>query len=277
MQDYYAQVSAAFDRAAGSYSADYAANPIMAWLTDDTFTRLCALFPPGARLLEIGCGTGDIALRLAASGREIIATDISPAMIEAAERAAAGHPGRSRVIWRVAAAGRLQAAVDRPIDGAYSNFGPLNCEPELGLVASTLASMLPPDAPFLCSVMNRWCAWELVLGLARLRPREATRRLGKGWRMARMSGAAGDAPSEIPVRYFTPREFARHFRPYFALQACAGYPVLIPPPYLAGRRPAATQRFDRLERAVRSWPFFRSIGDHFLVVLRRTGAPIGPR
>ena len=166
MRDYYARVSAAFDRAADSYSADYAGNPIMAWLADDTYARLCALFPPGAWLLEIGCGSGDMALRLAAAGREIIATDISPAMIEVAERAASGHPARSRVTWRVAAAARLEAVVDRPLDGAYSNFGPLNCEPELGQVAALLAAKLPAGASLLCSVMNRWCAWEIGLGLA---------------------------------------------------------------------------------------------------------------
>ena len=35
--DYYARVAHAFDRAAASYGADYVANPIMAWLEDDTF------------------------------------------------------------------------------------------------------------------------------------------------------------------------------------------------------------------------------------------------
>ena len=90
--DYYARVAHAFDRAAASYGADYVANPIMAWLEDDTFAQLCRLFPPGSRLLEIGCGTGDMALRLAGAGREVVATDISPAMIAQAQSAAASHP-----------------------------------------------------------------------------------------------------------------------------------------------------------------------------------------
>ncbi len=271
-QDYYAQVSAAFDRAAESYRSDYAANPVMAWLSDDTFERLCALFPAGGRALEIGCGPGEMALRLAAAGREVIATDISPAMIDAARRQAEGQPGAVRVTWRAAPAGQLTETVTGCIDGAYSNFGPLNCEPELDALARTLARLLPPGAPFLCSVMNRWCVWELALGFARLRSREATRRLGKGWRTARMSAAAGEAASEIAVRYFTPGEFARLFRPYFRLETCLGYPVVIPPPYTAARWPDAARRFGGLERRVRAWPGLRSLGDHFLLVLRRTDA-----
>jgi SAM-dependent methyltransferase len=268
-RDYYAQVAAAFDRAAGSYGADYAANPIMAWLEDDTFARLCALFPAGSRVLEIGCGTGEMALRLAAAGREVVATDISPAMIEAARRAAEGRPGATRVTWRVAAAGQLTQLAPGPLAGAYSNFGPLNCEPDLAQVSRSLAQLLPPRAPLLCSVMNRWCGWELALGFLRLRPREATRRLGKGWRTARMSAAAGQPPSEIPVRYFTPGEFASHFRPSFRLETCLGYPVIVPPPYTAARWPEAVRRLGSVDRRVRAWPGLRSLGDHFLVALRR--------
>jgi hypothetical protein len=174
------------------------------------------------------------------------------------------------VTWRVAAAGELARVVSGPLDGAYSNFGPLNCEPELDALAATLARLLPPGAALLCSVMNRWCAWELALGFARLRPREATRRLGKGWRLARMSAAAGEPASEIAVRYYSPREFARRFEPHFRLETCLGYPVVIPPPYTAARWPNAASRLGRVERLVRRWPGFRSLGDHFLVVLRRT-------
>lgn len=270
--DYYAQVSAAFDRAAGSYAADYAANPIMAWLEDDTFDRLCALFPPGSRVLEIGCGSGEMALRLAAAGRNVLATDISSAMIDVARAAAADQPPAARITWRVAAAGQLDGLASGPLDGAYSNFGPLNCEPDVAQVARRLAELLPPGGAFLASVMNRWCAWELALGFARLRPREATRRLGSGWRTARMSAAPGQPPSEFPVRYFSPGEFAGLFRPWFRLETCLGYPTVVPPPYTAARWPDAARRLAGVERRVRAWPGLRSLGDHFLVVLRRVDA-----
>ena len=49
-RQYYQQIADGFDRAAGSYEADYTANPIMAWLEDDTYARLLALFPAGSRL-----------------------------------------------------------------------------------------------------------------------------------------------------------------------------------------------------------------------------------
>jgi ubiquinone/menaquinone biosynthesis C-methylase UbiE len=271
-QDHYQAVADGFDRAADSYDTDYGANPIMAWLEDDTFARLAALFPPGSRLFEVGCGTGQMAVRLAQSGRVIVASDISPAMIERA-RLVATPSATDSVTWVTAPAAALADALPGEtgrFDGGYSNFGPLNCDPELDKVAKGLATLVRPGGAFLCSVMGRFSAWELAWGILTLRPREATRRLGRGWVAAHMSGAPGEAPAVIPVRYYTPRGFARSFAPYFRVETALAYPLLIPPPHMATRFPSAPARLQRLERAFAGLPGLRALGDHFLLVLRRT-------
>ena len=55
------------------------------------------VFPPGARILEINCGTGNDAVFLARSGMHVTATDISPMMIEETKRKAGSTAGRRRV------------------------------------------------------------------------------------------------------------------------------------------------------------------------------------
>ncbi len=55
-----------------------------------TLDRVRAHLIPEARVLELGCGTGTTALKLAPHVAEITATDVSPAMIEIARDKGAG-------------------------------------------------------------------------------------------------------------------------------------------------------------------------------------------
>jgi ubiquinone/menaquinone biosynthesis C-methylase UbiE len=279
---HYTEISQAFDLAARNYDALYQANPVMAWMRNKSLAALLTAFTPGSRLLEIGCGTGDEALALSRAGYRIVATDISPEMINAA-RAKAQTLGSNDVSWWVLAAGRLEDLLAEygpaSFDGAYASFGALNCEPELVPVFDALARLLRPNAALVCSVMNRWCAWEIVWELLRLHPRRAFRRLGKGWLTAGLASPGGSLP--VPVLYYTPRGFVRALAPQFRLQAVFGLPVFLPPPYLAhllDRHPALFSRLQRVEGLLRDrFPFY-NLGDHFLLVATRTGqAPASSR
>lgn len=59
-----------------------------------TLDRTRALLRPQDRVLELGCGTGSTALRLAGGVRSYLATDISAGMIEIAEEKLAADPVR---------------------------------------------------------------------------------------------------------------------------------------------------------------------------------------
>src|SRR4029077_192501 len=52
-------------------------------------------------------------------------------------------------------------------DAAYSNFGPLNCVPDLSAAATQIAGRLRPGGVIVASVIGRICPWELALYLAR--------------------------------------------------------------------------------------------------------------
>jgi len=269
---HYAQVAQAFDQAARDYDALYQANPLMAWLRQESLATLQAVFPPGSQLLEIGCGTGDEALALGRAGYHIVATDISPAMIQAARAKAGLDTGD--VTWRALPAGQLADLLADyacgSFDGAYASFGALNCEPDLAQTITALAKLLRPGAALVCSAMNRWCAWEIGWGLLHLRPRQAFRRLGGDWLAAGL--ASPDGRLTVPTRYYTPRGFARRAAPHLRVRQVRGLPVLLPPPYLAHlleRRPSLFARLERSERRCRDCFPFHSLGDHFLLVLER--------
>src|SRR5262245_47655900 len=85
-----------FDSLASRYDGDFAQRPIARWLRSRVQARLDAHFDAEHHTLELGCGTGEDALYLAARGVRVTATDASPAMLEAA-RAKLAHHNRERM------------------------------------------------------------------------------------------------------------------------------------------------------------------------------------
>lgn len=78
-----------WDRIAPKYAADAIAD-LEGY--EATLRRVQGLLSTSQDVLEIGCGTGSTALRLAPFTRSLLATDVSPAMIDIAHQRLAGQP-----------------------------------------------------------------------------------------------------------------------------------------------------------------------------------------
>ena len=74
--------TAFWDKAAAKYARQPIADPVA---YEAKIARIRALLRPEDRMLEIGCGTGSTALRLAPNVAEFTATDSSSRMIDIAE------------------------------------------------------------------------------------------------------------------------------------------------------------------------------------------------
>lgn len=264
---YYAAVAAAFNCAAADYDRLHTTNPVMAWLRQQSLALLKATFPSNSRLLELGCGTGEEARNLAAAGRRVLATDISPVMIDVA----GGGDPRGLVEFRTLGAHEVNLLRgefgDQCFDGAYSSFGALNCEPRTSEVAEGLRYLIKPGGHVVVSVMNRTCLWEMAWFLGHGQFAQAGRRLHGDWMNATVTGT-----HTVAARYYTPRSFTAAFAPYFRVQRVMVLGLLVPPPYLSGlahRFPRAFAAAQRAETYVREWPGVPWLGDHFVMVLRR--------
>lgn len=65
------------------------------WSRDDEFFLSVVDETPGARVLDLGCGTGRLALAMAAAGHTVTGVDPAQASLEAAR----AKPGAERVTW----------------------------------------------------------------------------------------------------------------------------------------------------------------------------------
>lgn len=257
----------AFDSVAADYDGPRGNNDLIQDMRSEMWRCLDATFAPGSRLIDLGCGTGLDALRMAQLGYQVTATDWSPQMVQRTRDRAEREQLGDRVRAIAVGAHELQRLDGAgSYDGAYSNLGPLNCVPDLADVSRECARLLRPGGALVFTVIGRLCPWEIAHYL----------RQGR-WARVKVRFARGVVPVSmnkhtIWTRYYGPREFYRLFKREFALEHFRGLCVFAPPPYLTWVREKHARWHERLwslDRRLSGWPVIRGMGDHFLIVMRR--------
>jgi len=257
--------AAAFDAVAERFDDRYGAWKSVAAQRRAVRAALALAFPPGARILEIGGGTGEDAEWLARRGREVLLTDVSPSMVRIAtdKLRPLGLPAPL-----VAAAEHLDSIssdVGAPLDGAFSNFAALNCVVDLAPVGRGLARLIRPGGRVLLVVFGVWPPGEWIVQLLRGDVRAAFRRASRGGVGARLGG------QDFVVRYHRQRDLVRAMVPAFRLTGRRGIGVFVPPsaaePWISGH-PRILNVLEQLDRAA-SRPL-ALFGDHILYQFERT-------
>jgi SAM-dependent methyltransferase len=257
----------AFDSVAADYDGPRGNNLLIQEMRAQMWQSLDAAFSTPSHLLDLGCGTGLDAVRMAQRGHVVTATDWSSQMVQRTiERARQEHLSGSVAGANIGAHELEKLTGSACYDGAYSNLGPLNCVPSLAETARECARLLKPGGVLVFSVIGRICPWEIAhYSLKRRWARVAVR-------FSRAVVPVGMNRHTIWSRYFTPTQFYREFKPFFQLQGYRGLCLFAPPPYLTWlreRHPDWHQRLWRIDRRVAGWPLLRDMGDHFLISMKK--------
>jgi SAM-dependent methyltransferase len=244
---------------ASTYDATFTDTKVGRALREIVWARLAQVFRPPQRILELGCGTGEDAVRLAGGGLTVVATDPSSQMIQMAQRKTLMANCQERVEFRCVAMEDIGSFADGEVfDGVLSNFGAVNCVRDLRTLVADVADRLVPGAPLLWVVMGRHAPWEWFWYLMRGQWRNAWRRLrpgGSHWR-------------GMTISYPTPAEMRSLLRPYFTITSLAPLGIALPPGYAAAwldRSPFALSVLTRLERWAQRSSMLASWSDHFIV------------
>jgi ubiquinone/menaquinone biosynthesis C-methylase UbiE len=113
--------------------------------------------PAGRRILEVGCGTGNISLALARRGAEVVGVDVSAPMLAAAQGKARGE-GVPLTLIR-GAAGCLPFAA-AGFDGVISILA-LDFIPDREGALGEMLRVLRPGGFLALALLNRYSLWTL--------------------------------------------------------------------------------------------------------------------
>jgi SAM-dependent methyltransferase len=264
-----ARVREAFNRVAPSMDEVTLRNPINAWMRRVNMEEIRQAFPSGSRLLELGCGTAQDAVELARAGCEILALDLSEAMVDVARKKVRALGLQDKVI---VVCGRSREAArfarESPwsmFDGAYANFS-LTYEESLRDVASAVHGLVRPGGTFAFTLPSRVVLSELLLYGLQLRFAKMLWRL----HVPLLKDVRG---SILQIRAYVPGEVRAELRGLFELESLRGIPTFLPPVYLHAQYAAlgdAGQALKALDRRFAGRFPWNRLGEHTLYKFRRT-------
>jgi ubiquinone/menaquinone biosynthesis C-methylase UbiE len=259
-----------FDTLASTYDADFTGSNIGRLQRERVWSFLQGLLiakQGSLKIMEINCGTGEDAVRLALLGHKVIAADASAAMIEKAKEKSASYPIDLPVQFVVCSFEQLSALfANEQFDLVFSNFGGLNCIDQTALeqLSKDLYALIKPGGHLFFVIMGRCCLWEIFYYGTRGKLRTALRKFRKSVNFT-VNGTT------IPVHYYSPAIIKKIFTTSFSFLQQHPVGLFIPPSYLEKKfelRPRWLDRLNRLEKSS-GYSFLSLFADHFCINFKK--------
>lgn len=250
-------VDLGFSRKADVYDAYCDQHPVIRWSRSIVRQEVSRRLGPDGSILELNAGTGADAAHFVERGYRVHATDIAGGMISAIHQKIKHSKNTERFTVQQVSFTALDQVTGGPYDLIFSNFGGLNCIPDLETVTRSLPHLLNPGGYLIWVVMPQVCPWELVQ-LLRGQFRVATRRLKAGGIMANVEGAA------VMTWYHGPKKLMEVLTPQFRLVHRQSLSLFCPPSYMdrfPHRFPRLTQFLLNLDERLGSRFPFNNWGD----------------
>ncbi|MGQ0603688.1 MAG: class I SAM-dependent methyltransferase [Anaerolineales bacterium] len=260
-------INLGFSRKARVYDDYGAAHPAIQRTRGQVRARVESLIPPDSHILELNAGTGEDAAYFAERGYHVHATDVAEGMLAEIHHKVETRGLHDRLTVQPLSVMELASATGGPFDLVFSNFGGLNCVPDLRPVAEQLPRVLRPGGYVVWVIMPRVCPWELAQAL-RGRFAVAFRRVGGATR-ANVEGAY------FTTYYFSALPVQRALGSEFKVISLQSLSLFSPPAFMDGfphRFPRLFRWLTAIDARVTHWPLLNTMGD-FVIVTERYLSP----
>jgi len=258
------KASKAFSAQAGHFDSDEKSNLILKWMRKQVYRHEEELLIPNSKILELNAGTGIDAIHFAGLGHSVFAIDNAPGMVYQMQKKISDNHLEDHVQCSLCSFTELQTLPSVQFDHVFSNFGGLNCIPDLQVVTQQLPRLLKPGATVTFVIMPHICPWELVQVL-RGKPRLAFRRLSTHGTFAHIDGY------RFRSYYHSPTEVIKSFDKRFVIVKLRGLASFSPPPYFETFSEKYPSLYNKLirwdERFAEYFPLNRC-ADHFILTMQ---------
>ena len=264
MNHNFESVNRAFTKQSDHYDIYDADNKILHWMRKRVRKHVQQYLKTDDRILELNAGTGLDAFYFAEQGFEVYATDLSDGMVHQIQQKISNSNLDSKLKVKQCSYTDLAQLSSEKFNYVFSNFGGLNCIPNINLVTDHLSILLKPGAIVTFVIMPPVCPWEIAK-FFKGKWNEAFRRLDKNGSMAHLEG------EYFKTYYFNPSSVIKAFGKNFVKVKLEGLATFSPPPYadyFPSNYPGLYRFLTLLDENVSLLPPFRSCADHFILTMK---------
>jgi ubiquinone/menaquinone biosynthesis C-methylase UbiE len=264
MKENLSAVNRAFTLQSVGYDTYDASNKILIWMRKRVRRHIMHYLREGDAILELNAGTGLDALFFVQQGHSVLATDLSDGMIQKIEEKIISNNLGEKLRVKQCSYTNLNDLKGETFDYVFSNFGGLNCIPDLSVVTSEVRSLLNPGAVITFVIMPPICPWEIGK-IVKGKWKDAFRRFQKEGAMAHLEG------EYFPTFYFKPAEVMKAFGNDFKQLRLEGLATFSPPPHVdrfPEKYPRTYKVLTKVDELTSLFPVFRSYTDHFILTVQ---------
>ncbi len=213
-------------------------------------------------ILEINCGTGEDANYLTNKGHNVLATDISTAMIAQAKKK---YPTINFQTLDITS--NAIEKLDKKFDVIFSNFGGLNClsKAQLATFLGISEALLKTNGKAILVIMPKKTLSERLYFILKLQPRKAFRRNSHNPVHVYVEGV------KIPTWYYDPKEVVTLAKEKLKPVAIKPIGIAIPPSYLEpffAKRKGLLKLLEQIESWLSS-SYWAKYADHYLIAFTK--------
>lgn len=260
-------VNRAFTLQSSNYDNYDKENPTLTWMRQQVRKHMLKFLRLNDKILELNSGTGIDAEFFAKKGFTIHCTDLADGMIEQMKKKFSANNLSDRITVQQCSFTELDKFSNNKFDFIFSNFGGLNCIPDLRESTKFFPSLLNKNGRVCLVMLPPVCPWEIVQ-LFRGKVKFAFRRFKKEGTLANVEGI------KFMTYYFSSSQVIKALGPQFKLLRSESLGFFTPIPQMEKipkNFPGLAKILNKIDENISAIFPFNRFGDHIIITAEYTG------